>query len=123
MQLYYVAWHWLLETSSFDVCDACLVSTAESVYEATRQPIVHKRVAGKGDVLAYTFVQEWLSRTVHDDGGREGLRNVWIAVRSDVRGRWRSPEKIIQCCAIIARTLCSGAICEEMFELPAKNIT
>jgi len=37
-------------------------------------------------------------------------------------GRWRSLEKIIQCCTIIARTLCSAAICEEMFKLTAKDM-
>jgi hypothetical protein len=37
-------------------------------------------------------------------------------------GRWRSPEKIIQCCTIIVTTLCSGAICEEKFKLTAKNM-
>jgi len=110
MQLYYVAWHWLLESSSFEVCAACLFSTAESVYDAEPQPgpdyCPSKRVVGKDDVLVYILVQEWLSYTVYDDGGREDVRNVWFAVEV-MSGwvRWRSPEKIIQCCTIIARNL------------------
>ena len=48
--------------------------------------VQNKKVAGKGDVLAYIIVQEWLSCTVLDDWGREDLRNICIAVRNDGRG-------------------------------------